>query len=76
MAAKSLVLVHQRPESLDCSWSSALQLQNGASNPECGHWPGVGRVSALGNSAVLSVCRVKLFKEISSSKENGEGESC
>lgn len=33
-------------------------------------------LSAPGDSAVLSVCRVKLFKEISLSKESGEGESC
>lgn len=33
-------------------------------------------LSALGDSSVLSVCRVKLFKDISSSKESGEGESC
>lgn len=62
---------------MECSLGSALQLQNGASNPECGHWPEGGKsLSALGDSAVLSVCRVKLFKDISSSKESGEGESC
>lgn len=33
-------------------------------------------LSALGDSAVLSVCRVKLFKESSLGKESGEGESC
>lgn len=55
MAAKSLVLVHQRPESLECSLGSALQLQNGASNPECGHWPGEGRVSVPGGILQLSV---------------------
>lgn len=55
MAAKSLVLVHQRPESLECSLGSALQLQNGASNPECGHWLGEGESLCPGGILQFSV---------------------
>lgn len=55
MAAKSLVLVCQRPENLECSLGSALQLQDGASNPECRHCPGEGESVPQGVSAVLKV---------------------
>lgn len=69
MAAKSLVLVYERPENLECSLGSALGLQGDASNPVWALSWG-GRVSSLGGfCSSQSVCGVKLFKEISSSKE-------
>lgn len=55
MAAESLVLVYQRPENLECSLGSALRLQDGPLNPECGHCPGEGESLPRGGSAVLKV---------------------
>lgn len=55
MAAKSLVLVYERPENLECSLGSALGLQGDASNPVWALSWG-GRVSSLGGFLQLSKC--------------------